>query len=35
MQQMKGFAVQTFDLKNSSLRINANADKLKNIEHDL
>ena len=35
MQQMKGFAIQTFDLKNSSLRISTHSDKLKAIEHDL
>jgi hypothetical protein len=35
MQQMKGFAGQAFDLKNSSIRINAHSDKLKSIEHDM
>jgi predicted transcriptional regulator len=35
MQQMKGFSMQTFDLKNSSLRISTHADKLKAIEHEL
>lgn len=32
---MKGFASQTFDLKNSSLRISTNTDKLKSLEHDM
>lgn len=31
MQQMKGFAIQTMDLKNSSLRINTHTDKLKQL----
>jgi len=35
MQQMKGFSLQAFDLKNSSLRISTNGDKLKSLEHEL
>lgn len=33
MQQMKGFASQTFDLKNSNFRISTHNDKLRSIEH--
>lgn len=35
MQQMKGFASQSFDLKNSSLRVSTHTDKLRNIEQEL
>jgi len=32
MQQMKGFALQSMDLKNSSLRISTHEDKRKWLE---
>lgn len=35
MQKMKGFSLQSFDLKNSSLRINTHQDKLKQMEDEL
>lgn len=31
MQKMKGFALQSLDLKNSSLRINTHTDKFRQL----
>jgi hypothetical protein len=35
MQQMKGFAIQSMDLKNSELRITTHSDKLQALKAEL